>query len=87
MDCFDGFHFDDDSVFYHQVDSVSDFKLLALIDDREWNFGRYRETSTAQFVCEAGLIGALEKAGTKQRVNLHRRVNDGAGDVVDAVGV
>ena len=31
-------------------------------------------------MCEAELIGALEKARAEERVNLHRRVHDGACD-------
>lgn len=33
-------------------------------------------------MCEAELIGALEKARAEGRVNLHRRVHDGACDFV-----
>lgn len=33
-------------------------------------------------MCEAELIGALEKARAEERVNLHRRVHDGACDFV-----
>lgn len=57
------FDFDYDSAFNDQVDSVSDFEFLALIDNGQRDFCRYLETPASDLVSAAGLLSTLEKAG------------------------
>jgi len=40
----DGLHFHRDSVFYYEIDAVSDFRLLTFINNRQSYLGCYCET-------------------------------------------
>lgn len=82
-----GFHFDYDSAFNDQIDSISNFDFLAFIDNWQRNFDRDFEPAASQFVCEAGLVGAFQQARTEHRVDLHRGIHNGACDFVDAIGM
>jgi len=78
----DGFHFDNDSALHDQVDSVSDFQFLTLINNWQRNFIRHFESSASEFVYKAGLIGALEESRAEERVNLHCGIHDRACDLI-----
>jgi hypothetical protein len=50
VDAVNGFHFNHDSAFDHQVDSVSHLELMALIDYGHGPFSWDFETAASQFV-------------------------------------
>ena len=81
-DRFDGFHFDNYPVFNDQINSISHFEFVAFINNRQGNFRSQIKASRAEFVCEAELVGTLEKAWSEKRVNLHRGVHYCACDLV-----
>ncbi len=83
----DRFHFDNDAVFNHQIDAISDFEFLSFIDDRQRNFSRNVKTSSSEFVGEARLISALEKSRAEKRVDFSLRNYDGPCDVVNPIAL
>jgi hypothetical protein len=83
MDRFDGFHFDNYPVFNDQINSISDFEFVAFINNRQGNFRSHAKASGTEFMCEAELIGTLEKTWPEERMNLHCRIDDCAGNCVD----
>jgi len=50
VDRLHGFHFDYDSVFDHQIDSISDLELLAFVDDWQGHLGCHLDATSSQFV-------------------------------------
>jgi len=66
VDGLDGFHFHYDSVFNDEIDAISDFELLPFIDHWLSYFSCNFETAASQFLRQAGLVGAFQKAGTEQ---------------------
>ena len=75
-------HFDNDSTLDHQIDAISDFKLVSFVNHRQGDFHRHIQTTVSEFMCKAGLIGAFKKPGSESRVDLHRGIYDGTGDLV-----
>lgn len=75
VDRFDGLYFHDNSILDHQVDAISEFKFVPLIDDRQRHFGQNPKAAVSKLMCEAGLIGTFEKAWAKDGVNLHGGVH------------
>jgi hypothetical protein len=54
-----GFNFYYNSTFDDEIDAISDFQLVTLIDNRQRNLRCYFKTTVSQFVREARLIGAF----------------------------
>jgi hypothetical protein len=84
MECFDAFYFDDDEVFDQQIDAVTEFDFFAVIDYRQTDLAAEDKAAFFQFVSEASLVCAFQKARPKQGMDVHRGGNDGACDLVDA---
>jgi hypothetical protein len=76
MDRFDGFHFDNYPVFNDQINSISDFEFVGFINNRQGNFRSHAKASGTEFMCEAELIGTLEKTWPEERMNLHCRIEN-----------
>lgn len=71
----DGFHFHNDSMFYDQIDAVSDFEFMAFIDYGHRYFRYDLETAASQFVRQAGLVGTFQKTRAEGRMNRHRGID------------
>jgi len=82
-----GFHFDDDSGFDKEIDSISELKFVALINNWQGHFCRDLESSTSQFVRKAALVGTFQEPWTEYGVNFHYRGYYEPGDLVYCKGV
>jgi hypothetical protein len=81
------FHFYDDSAFDYEIHPITEFEPLSLVDQRQTDLSCYLETSGSEFVRQAGLVGALQKARAEDGVDLHGGIHDRTGDVVYAIGM
>ena len=82
----DGFHFYYDSVLNDQIDTVSNFELVSLVDHWHCYFGDDFEAAVSQFLRQAGLVGTLEKAWAKHGMDFHRGIDDRPSDFVHVNG-
>jgi hypothetical protein len=78
----DGLHFHHDPVLDDQIHTISEFDLLSVVGHRQSDLCGDCESALSEFVYEAGLIGAFQKARTEQGMNFHRGVHNGAGDLI-----
>jgi hypothetical protein len=81
------FHFHYDSMFHDQIDAISDFEFVALIDDGQGYFSCDFETAASQFVRQAGLVCALKKTWPEDGVHLQGSIYDRTGYVVYVTGM
>ena len=83
MDGFDALHFDDYDIFDDQIDAIPEFNLLSIEHDGQPHLAGDFEPALSKFMREAPLIGTFQQTWTKHRVDVHRRRDDRAGDLVD----
>jgi len=87
MNCVNGFDFDNDQLFYKQIDSETEFNFLSFKDYGEGYLACYIEPTFAQFVMQAALINALEKSRAEPRMEVHSRRNNRSSDPIDTKGL
>ena len=64
MDGLNALHLDDDQAFYEQVDSIAQIEFLSFVNHGQTELRVYMEAAFAEFVGQAGVVGALQQAGT-----------------------
>ena len=79
----DSLHLDHDRVSDQEIEPVAGFQREALVGDRKSHLPPYSDPPQLELMCEAMLIGRLEKTGPEGPVNLQTGVNDMATDVLD----
>jgi hypothetical protein len=65
MDCFNAFHFDDNECLDDQVDAISEFDPLAVVNHRKPDLAGDDETSFSKLMRQASLVGALSNPGPR----------------------
>ena len=82
VNCFYRFHFDDYSVLDNEVQPISEFEFLIVVDHRQADLRGDFQTAFSKFVGKTRRVGALEEPGAEARMNFHRSINNCAGDTV-----
>ena len=72
MDGFYAFDLHNEEVLDDPIDAVAQFESFAVIDHWQSHLLRNEEALLAEFVSEAGFVGAFQKSGAELRMNLHR---------------
>ena len=83
MNCLNAFHCDDNGVFHDQVNPVSQFDFLSVIDYGQADLAGHIQPALSQFMLKAGLIGAFEESRAEQRMNMHGSGDNSACNLVD----
>jgi hypothetical protein len=65
MNGFDRFHFDNDSIFNHQVHPVSEFQFLSFVNYRQPDLSEHFQASSSEFVRQAGLVALSRRPGPR----------------------
>ena len=72
----DRLHLDDDKVVDGQIQAVASVKPQAFELSRKRHLAAHPQTTTAEFVSEAVLIGGLKQSRAERTMNLQSRVHD-----------
>lgn len=65
MNRFDRLYFHDNAILDHQIDSISDFKLLAFVNYGKSDLRCHTKSPAPKLMSEARLVGTLEEAGPR----------------------
>jgi hypothetical protein len=76
MDRFDALYLHDNEAFYDQVDPVTEFNLLSVLDDGQSDLAGHLLAALSQFMSQARLVSTLKQPRPEQRVNLHGSRDD-----------
>ena len=72
--------------FYKQVDSIAQVEFLSFVNHGQADLRVHVEAAFAEFVGQAGVVGALQQAGAEDGVHFHRGTDNRSGDLVDSEG-
>ncbi len=62
MDRLNAFHFNDDYVFDDQINSVSKFDLLSVVNDRKTDLATHFESAFSKLMSKTSLVSALQQS-------------------------
>ncbi len=86
VDGFNVLDFDNNEIFYDQIDPVAEIDALAVINHWPPYLLCHSDAQLAQFVGKAGFISAFKEPGTEMRMNIHCARDHSAGNSVDTRG-
>lgn len=71
----DTLEFENDGVFYHDVNTITTIKIDSLILDRQWNLPLELNSVKMKFMAKAFLISRLKQTRTKRAMYFDRRTD------------
>ncbi len=79
-----GLQVNDDRAFDEEVDAIADIEPDTSVEHRDWHLYLDEEPAQPQLLCKAGLISALQQAGSERRVNLYGSIDGFVADDLDS---
>jgi hypothetical protein len=71
-------------IFDEQINAITEFQFLSLVDHGQTNLSGHVKSSLAEFVRQASLVSTLQQPRAELGMDFHRRIDDGARNLVNA---